>query len=179
MNYYTIKKVDIANGPGCRVSLFVSGCHQRCKGCFNEELWDFNAGQPFTEETIDEIIEACRSDMIEGLSILGGDPLAPENVNDVSKLVERFKYEYPEKNIWIYTGYKFEDVCFRDDITHMILSVIDVLVDGPFIEDKRDLRLQFCGSSNQRLIDLKNMNMNFNPVIIVTRDKYDYTKRSL
>ena len=150
MNYGKINKTDIANGPGVRVSLFVSGCRNRCKGCFNPETWNFKYGQRFTSETIREIISASRSEHITGLSILGGDPFEPENIFGVYMLCRRFKKEFPNKTVWVYTGYHFED--FQDSA---IFKYIDVLVDGPFIEAEKDITLKFRGSKNQRLIDVQ------------------------
>ena len=149
MYYGRINKTDIANGPGVRVSLFVSGCRNRCKGCFNPEAWDFNYGKYFSTDTIDEIYKGMGPDYISGLTILGGDPMEPENRSDVLRLSRIMKMLYPWKTIWIYTGYKYENL---KDLE--IMDYIDVLVDGPFIESKKDISLQFRGSSNQRIIDI-------------------------
>lgn len=149
MNYGRINKTDIANGPGVRVSIFVSGCRNRCKGCFQPETWDFNYGEYFSTETIDEIYKGMSPDYISGLTILGGDPMEPENRPDVLRLSRIMKMLYPNKTIWIYTGYKYENL---KDLE--IMDYIDVLVDGPFIESKKDISLQFMGSSNQRIIDI-------------------------
>lgn len=151
MNYGRINKTDVANGPGVRVSLFVSGCRNRCKGCFNPETWDFNYGKEFTIKTIEEIDNALNSEHIAGLTILGGDPMEPENYNTVWYLCFLYKYLYPDKTIWIYTGYTYEYVSLKYP---EILDYIDVLVDGPFIESKKDISLKFRGSSNQRIIDI-------------------------
>ena len=148
MNYGRINKTDIANGPGVRVSLFVSGCRNRCKGCFQPETWDFNYGEIYTAYTIDEIIEALSKDYIAGLTILGGDPFERENYPYVYRLCKYIK-RFSEKTIWIYTGYLYEDL---KDLA--IMRYIDVLVDGPFIESLKDISLQFRGSSNQRIIDI-------------------------
>ena len=150
MNYGAIKKVDVANGPGVRVSLFVSGCRNHCKGCFNPETWDFSYGQPFTKETEDEIIEALRPSWIQGLSILGGEPMEPENEAVLIPFLERMRAELPGKDIWLYSGYRFELLHGRD-----ILALADVLVDGPFDEKEKDAGLAFRGSRNQRIIRLK------------------------
>ena len=150
MNYGAIKKVDVANGPGVRVSLFVSGCRNHCKGCFNPETWDFSYGQPFTKETEDEIIEALRPSWIQGLSILGGEPMEPENEAALIPFLERVRAELPGKDIWLYSGYRFEMLYERD-----ILVLVDVLVDGPFDEKEKDAGLAFRGSRNQRIIRLE------------------------
>ena len=150
MNYGAIKKVDVANGPGVRVSLFVSGCRNHCKGCFNPETWDFSYGQPFTKETEDEIIEALRPSWIQGLSILGGEPMEPENEAALIPFLERVRAELPGKDIWLYSGYRFELLHGRD-----ILALADVLVDGPFDEKEKDAGLAFRGSRNQRIIRLE------------------------
>ena len=149
MNYGRLNKNDIANGTGVRVSLFVSGCRNRCKGCFNPETWDFNYGEPFTLKTFFEIEDALDQKHIDGLTILGGDPFEPENIETVTAICRAVKTYCPGKTIWIYTGYLFED--FKDN---EIMRYIDVLVDGPFIESKKDISLQFRGSSNQRIIDV-------------------------
>ena len=150
MNYAGIKKTDIANGPGVRVSLFVSGCRNHCPGCFNPETWDFNYGEPFTRKTEKEIIKALRPSWIQGLSILGGDPMEPENQKALLPLLKRIRVMCPGKDVWLYTGYTYEAV--RDS---EILKWVDVLVDGPFIEAEKDISLAFRGSRNQRIILLK------------------------
>lgn len=150
MNYGRLNKTDIANGPGVRVSLFVSGCRNRCKGCFQPETWSFNYGEEFTLKTFIEIDNALDPDYIDGLTILGGDPFEPENIEMVTAVCEGIRRVNPGKTIWIYTGYKYEDL---KDLA--IMRYIDVLVDGPFIESKKDISLQFRGSSNQRIIDVK------------------------
>ena len=159
MNYATIKNCDIANGPGVRVSLFVSGCTHHCKGCFNEVAWDFNFGQPFTQDTIEQIIQMMRPDYIKGLTLLGGEPFEPQNQPALLDLVRRVKSEYPHKTVWAFSGYLFDkDIlpCRLGDpaITGELLGYLDVLVDGRFVEEKKDLSLRFRGSSNQRLIDV-------------------------
>ena len=150
MNYSGIKKTDIANGPGVRVSLFVSGCRNHCPGCFQPETWDFDYGEPFTKATEDEIITALRPSWIQGLSILGGDPMEPENQKALLPFLRRVKEELPEKDIWIYTGYLLEKVG-----TSPLLSYADVVVDGPFVEEEKDAGLAFRGSRNQRIIHLR------------------------
>ena len=152
MNYCEIKKYDIANGDGVRVSLFVSGCRNHCKGCFNPETWDFNYGDLYTEDVEKEITEALKPEYISGLTVLGGDPFEPENIEAVTALCKRVKELYPEKTIWVYTGYYFED--FKD---REIMKYIDVLVDGPFEMDKKDISLRFRGSSNQRILNIKDI----------------------
>ena len=155
MNYATIKKNDIANGPGIRVSLFVSGCRHRCKNCFNSEAWDFNYGQEFNDKVIDEIITYLKPDFVEGISLLGGEPFEPENQEGLIKLLERIRKELPQKNIWCYTGFTFEkDLLNGSENTKRLLSLIDVLVDGKFIEELKDPSLIFRGSSNQNIIDV-------------------------
>ena len=155
MNYGRINKTDIANGPGVRVSLFVSGCRNRCKGCFQPETWDFKYGQEFTLKTFIEIDNAMDPEHIAGLTILGGDPMEPENLDIVTEICRSIKLWHPCKTIWIYTGYLYENL---KDLE--IMRYIDVLVDGPFIEDKKDISLKFRGSSNQRIIDIKKTRLN-------------------
>ena len=150
MNYGAIKKIDIANGLGVRVSLFVSGCRNHCHGCFQPETWDFNYGRSFTEETETEIIEALRPWWIQGLTLLGGDPMEPENQQALLPFLQRVKRELPEKDVWLYTGYRLEEV--RDA---PILALVDVLVDGPFLLEEKNAGLAFRGSRNQRIIRLK------------------------
>lgn len=160
MNYATIKKTDVANGPGVRVSLFVSGCTHACKGCFNREAWDFCYGNPYTEETEKEILEALKPSYIRGFSILGGEPLEPQNRGQVLQTVRKVRALYPEKDIWCYTGYTYEtDLCRwiaeGDETVRELLGFLTVLVDGEFVEEKKNLRLAFRGSENQRLIDVQ------------------------
>ena len=150
MNYSKIIQNDIANGSGIRVSLFVSGCRNHCLGCFNPETWDFSFGKPFTKETEDEIIAALRPSWIQGLSILGGEPMEPENQEALLPFLKRVKKELPAKDIWLYSGYRYEAL-----LGSRLLSFVDVLVDGPFIEAEKDISLSFCGSRNQRIIYLK------------------------
>ena len=150
MNYGSIKTVDIADGPGVRVSLFVSGCRNHCPGCFQPETWDFGYGKPFTRETEDEIIKALRPEWIQGLSLLGGDPMEPENQEALIPFLKRVRAELPDKDIWLYTGYLLERVSGSP-----MLDLVDVVVDGPFIEMEKDAGLAFRGSRNQRIIHLK------------------------
>lgn len=158
MNYGTIKKRDIANGPGVRVSLFVSGCTHHCPGCFNADTWDFDYGTPFTAETEREILELMSPDFICGLSLLGGEPMEPQNQAVLLPFLRRLKQIYPQKTVWCYSGYTLEELQgesrARCEHTDEMLSLIDVLVDGRFILAKKDIRLRFRGSANQRLIDL-------------------------
>ncbi len=159
MNYATIKACDIANGPGVRVSLFVSGCTHHCKGCFNSVAWDFDYGTPFTQQTIDEILAALKPDYIAGLTLLGGEPFEPENQPAILELLRQVHKEYPRKSIWAFSGYLFERDILAGrlgpaEITREYLSYLDVLVDGPYVEAERDLTLRFRGSANQRLIDV-------------------------
>lgn len=150
MYYGSIRQLDIANGPGCRVSLFVSGCEHRCKGCFQPETWNFNYGKEFTEDTLNSILRLAKPDYITGISVLGGEPLHPRNLPEILKLTRKFKEVYPEKDIWLWTGYLIEEV-FED----LVDSGIDIVVDGKFVEELKDLRLKYRGSSNQRVINLK------------------------
>lgn len=157
MNYADIKQYDVANGPGVRVSVFVSGCTHYCKGCFNKEAWDFNYGKPFTEETIQTVLTYLKPSYVKGLTILGGEPLEPENQPEVLRLLQAVKKQYPEKSVWMFSGYDFEkDVLNRmwQEIpeTKEILSCLEVLVDGEFVESLKNLSLRFKGSSNQRTI---------------------------
>ena len=150
MNYGAIKKIDVANGPGVRVSLFVSGCRNHCSGCFNPETWDFHYGQPFTWKTEDEILKALSPEWIQGLSILGGEPLEAENRERLLPFVKRVRAILPEKDIWLYTGLVYESIQDEE-----IMKYVDVVVDGPFVEKEKDPRLAFRGSRNQRIIHLK------------------------
>lgn len=160
MNYADIKRIDVANGPGVRVSLFVSGCNHHCKDCFNQEAWDFNYGKAFTSQTIKTILEYLKPDYIKGLTLLGGEPLEHSNQQGLLPLLRKVKEVYPEKTIWCFTGFLFDkDVLGRMwaeyTETKEFFSYIDVLVDGPFMIDKKDISLRFKGSANQRTIDVK------------------------
>ena len=150
MYYSKIINCDIANGPGVRVSLFVSGCRRGCKGCFNKEAWDFNYGQKFTIETLKELDEALSNPNVAGLSILGGDPFEPENRECVENICAIMALYYPKKSLWVWTGYNYDDIKNTP-----AMKYIDVLVDGPFVEELKDLRLKWRGSSNQRVIDVQ------------------------
>ncbi len=152
MNYAALKKTDIANGPGIRVSLFVSGCRRHCKNCFNPETWDFNYGNTFTEGTMKEILDALSKEYVEGFSLLGGEPFEKENRTVVLYILQTIRKTLPLKTIWCYSGFTFEELI---DDAKSILQCIDVLVDGEFMEDKKNLTLKFRGSENQRLIDMK------------------------
>ena len=160
MNYANIKFNDIANGEGVRTSLFVSGCTHHCKGCFNSETWDFNFGKPYTKEVEDKIIESLRPAHINGLTLLGGEPMEPANQKVLLELVKRVKKEFPNKNIWCYSGYLFDEELTKPSRayapwTSEFLSYIDVLIDGEFKIDLKDITLRFKGSSNQRIIDVQ------------------------
>ncbi len=160
MNYAEIKKYDIANGEGVRVSLFVSGCRRHCKGCFNSIAWDFAYGKPFDGAVEEELLAALAPDYIAGLSLLGGDPFEPENQRALLPFVRRVKERFPQKNIWCYTGYTFcggalAESRVNTEATRELISLIDVLVDGKFTEELKDIRLKFRGSSNQRVIDVQ------------------------
>ncbi|MCR5608681.1 MAG: anaerobic ribonucleoside-triphosphate reductase activating protein [Lachnospiraceae bacterium] len=160
MNYADIKQYDVANGPGVRISLFVSGCTHHCKGCFNEVAWDFNYGKPFTDETIDVIIGYLKEDFISGLTILGGEPFEPQNQKGILPLIKRYKEELPEKDLWIFSGYDFEKNIMGHMYEHVpetkeILKYTDVIVDGEFVEELKTVALRFKGSSNQRTILVK------------------------
>ncbi len=159
MNFAAIKWADVANGPGVRVSLFVSGCTHRCPGCFNEEAWDFGYGQPFTGAQEDKILAALVPAHIKGLSLLGGEPFEPDNQRALLPFLRRVKEACPDKEVWCYSGYTLDGELWRDSrarcqYTDEMLSLIDVLVDGPFVEAKKDLNLRFRGSSNQRILNV-------------------------
>ena len=160
MNYGEIKNFDIANGAGVRVSLFVSGCTHHCKNCFNPETWSFDFGKPFTREVEDLILKELAPDYINGLSLLGGEPFEPQNQAALLPFLRRVREKYPDKNIWCYTGYLFDKELLgesraRCESTDEMLSLIDVLVDGEFVQELYNISLQFRGSSNQRIIDVK------------------------
>ena len=159
MNYATIKPRDIANGPGVRVSLFVSGCTHRCPGCFNSEAWDFDYGQPFDQAVIDRILDDLSPSFVKGLTLLGGEPFEPQNQGPIVELLRQIKAKYPEKSIWAFSGYLFDRDILSGrlgdpEITRKYLSYLDVLVDGPYIQARKNLSLRFRGSDNQRLIDV-------------------------
>ena len=159
MNYAEIKNYDIANGLGVRVSLFVSGCTHHCKGCFNPMTWDFSYGKPFTQDTQNELLEMLSPDYIDGLTLLGGEPMEPDNQRALLPFLREVRKRFPSKNIWCYTGYLLDEELLkpsraRCETTDEILKLIDVLVDGEFVEEKKNISLSFRGSENQRLIDL-------------------------
>lgn len=159
MNFANIKEYDIADGPGVRVSLFVSGCRHHCKGCFNAETWDFAFGEPYTKEIEERVIKLLEPEYIQGFTLLGGEPFEPENQPELVGLLRRIRQTYPQKDIWCYTGYLYdvdlpEGGEVHTEVTEEMLSYIDVLVDGEFVEAKKDITLKFRGSSNQRILRL-------------------------
>ena len=151
MRYHKIRKMDISNGPGVRVSIFMQGCTFNCKNCFNPETHDFNGGREFGDDMIDRILDLCSLDHIVGLSILGGEPMHPKNIEGTTKLVKKFKERYPNKTIWVWSGFLFD----RDLKDKEVLNYIDVLVDGQYEDELHNPKLKYCGSSNQRVIDVK------------------------
>lgn len=162
MYYGAIKTFDIANGEGIRTSLFVSGCRNKCKGCFQPETWAFDYGKPFDKDAVLEIVESMKNSSVRGITILGGEPMEPENQVEIVCLLRFLREIYPEKNVWLYTGYLYEDLAGVPEshpccinVTSDILSMVDILVDGRFVEEKKQLGLRFRGSSNQRIIDMK------------------------
>lgn len=160
MNYANIKYYDIANGPGVRTSVFVSGCRHHCPGCFNAVAWDFAYGQPFDKAVRNEVFAACQPDYIAGLSLLGGEPFEPENQRVLVPFLHRVREAYPQKTVWAFSGFTLEELRTEGshphcEVTDELLSMLDVLVDGRFVEELKDISLRFRGSSNQRLIDMK------------------------
>ena len=151
MKYNLIRKMDISNGPGVRVSIFMQGCGFHCKNCFNKETWDFDSGKDFNQNTIDEVLNLCGADYIKGLSILGGEPMHPKNIEGTTKLAKAFKEKYPNKNLWVWSGFKFDE----DLKDKEVLNYVDVLVDGRYEDDLHDFTLKWRGSSNQRVIDVQ------------------------
>ena len=174
MNYAAIKKYDIADGEGVRVSLFVSGCTHHCKGCFQPETWSFDYGNPFDETVEDEIMKALEPDYIAGLTLLGGEPMESENAKRLYPFVKRVRETYPSKNVWCYSGYLFEELVEREECRGL-LELIDVLVDGEFVEEQKNIALQFRGSENQRIIDVRKSLKDCN---VVLRDFYQYRNSS-
>lgn len=159
MNYATIKPTDVANGPGVRVSLFVSGCTHHCKDCFNEEAWDFSYGEPFTDQVREEILEMLDHDYITGLTLLGGEPMEPENQEALLPFIRQVRQRFPGKTVWCFSGYDFDKeilgkMARESSVTRELLPLIDVLVDGRFVAEKRNLMLKFRGSENQRVLDV-------------------------
>ena len=160
MNYSAIRTCDVANGPGVRVSLFVSGCRHRCKGCFNPDTWDFAAGEPWTDAVQEKLLADCEPVWIQGLSLLGGEPFEPANQRALVPLLRAFRARFPKKDVWAWTGCVYErellkESPWRCEVTDEMLSLIDTLVDGPFIEAQKNITLRFRGSSNQRILELK------------------------
>ena len=181
MNYADIKVVDVQDGDGVRVSIYVSGCHFHCKGCHNKEAWDFNYGKEFTEKEIDYILDAMNKSYIKGLSILGGEPLELVNQQGLLPLVKRVKETYPDKNIWCYTGYDFEkdvldDMIKKYDYSKELMNHIDIMVDGEFVEEKKLADLKFRGSTNQRKIDVQASLKANKLVVLKFRDESRYEK---
>ena len=150
MRYNLIRKMDISNGPGVRVSIFMQGCHFHCKNCFNSETWDFEGGKEFTDDTINKVLDLSNKDHIVGLSILGGEPMHPVNIEGTTKLAKAFKEKYPNKDIWVWSGFRYEDLKGKD-----VFKYIDVLVDGQYVDELHNPTLKWRGSSNQRVIDIK------------------------
>ena len=172
MNYATIKWTDIANGEGVRISLFVSGCTRHCKNCFNAVAWDFSYGKPFDETVQESIFNGLEADYISGLSLLGGEPLEPQNQRALLPFVREVKKRFPEKTIWCYTGNSFDPATGvlkekdkNTEVTEELISLFDVLVDGEFIEEEKNIRLKFRGSENQRVLDVKKSKISKSPVI--------------
>ena len=151
MRYNLIRKMDISNGPGVRVSIFMQGCHFHCKNCFNPETWNFEGGKEFNDNTINKVLELCNKDEVKGLSILGGEPMHPNNIEGTTRLAKAFKEKYPDKDIWVWSGFRFDE----DLKDKEVLNYIDVLVDGTYKDELHDPTLKWKGSSNQRVIDVK------------------------
>lgn len=168
MRYAQIRTIDIANGEGIRVSLYVQGCHRHCFNCFNQETWDFNGGQEFNKEIENTLIELINRPHIKGLTILGGEPLEIENRKDVSNLLKRVKESCKDKTIWLYSAFLYEDI---KEFDVEILPYLDVLIDGPFVDELKDKRLRFKGSSNQRIIDVKKSLKN-NEIVLYTNSRF-------
>lgn len=164
MRYNLIRMMDISNGPGVRVSIFMQGCEFRCENCFNPETWDFRGGKEFTDSTIKEILDYADKDHIEGLSILGGEPLHPKNIEGTAKLAKAFKERYPNKNVWVWTGYLFEELSKDEEV----FKYIDVLVDGRYVDELHDFNLKWRGSSNQRVIDIEK-SLKANEIVLCER----------
>ena len=162
MKYNKIRKMDISNGPGVRVSIFMQGCTFNCKNCFNPETHDFNAGTEFTDETINKVLKLCENENVEGLSILGGEPLHPINIDGTTKLAKAFKEKFPNKNLWVWSGFLFDKYVFDKEIA----KYIDVLVDGQYVDELRNPTLKWRGSSNQRVIDVKK-SLNSNTIVLI------------
>lgn len=164
MHYNTIRKMDISNGPGVRVSIFMQGCVFHCKNCFNPETWDFNNGKEFNDDVINHVLDLCDQSYIKGLSILGGEPMHPKNIEGTTKLAKLFKERFPEKNLWCWSGYSFEELHDKE-----ILKYADVLVDGKYIDELHNPLLKWKGSSNQRVIDVQK-SLKRNKVVLLKED---------
>ena len=176
MHYSTIKDCDIANGIGVRITLFVSGCTNHCKNCFQPQTWDFDFGEPFTEETEKKLLQMLKPDYINGLTLLGGEPMEPQNQRALVPFLKRVREAYPNKNIWCFTGFTYEVLKTdgshpRCEVTDEMLSLIDVLVDGRYVDELKDLTLQFRGSSNQRLIDMVKTRKNGEVTLLPNNDR--------
>lgn len=176
MHYSTIKDCDIANGIGVRITLFVSGCTNHCKNCFQPQTWDFDFGEPFTEETEEKLLEMLKPDYINGLTLLGGEPMEPQNQRALVPFLKRVREVYPNKNVWCFTGFTYEVLKTdgshpRCEVTDEMLSLIDVLVDGKYVDELKDLTLQFRGSSNQRLIDMVKTRENGEVTLLPNNDR--------
>lgn len=176
MHYSTIKDCDIANGIGVRITLFVSGCTNHCKNCFQPQTWDFDFGEPFTEETEEKLLEMLKPDYINGLTLLGGEPMEPQNQRALVPFLKRVRETYPNKNVWCFTGFTYEVLKTdgshpRCEVTDEMLSLIDVLVDGRYVDELKDLTLQFRGSSNQRLIDMVKTRENGEVTLLPNNDR--------
>ncbi len=166
MKYNKIRKMDISNGPGVRVAIFMQGCAFHCKNCFNKETWDFNEGKEFTEDTVNRVLELAEKDHIVGLSILGGEPMHPVNIEGTTRLAKKFKEKYPNKSVWVWTGFLFD----KDLKDKEALKYIDVLVDGRYEDELHDFRLKWCGSSNQRVIDVQE-SLKKNEIVLFEENK--------
>ncbi len=176
MHYSTIKDCDIANGIGVRITLFVSGCTNHCKNCFQPQTWDFDFGEPFTEETEEKLLQMLKPDYINGLTLLGGEPMEPQNQRALVPFLKRVREAYPNKNVWCFTGFTYEILKTdgshpRCEVTDEMLSLIDVLVDGRYVDELKDLTLQFRGSSNQRLIDMVKTRENGEVTLLPNNDR--------
>lgn len=176
MHYSTIKDCDIANGIGVRITLFVSGCTNHCKNCFQPQTWDFDFGEPFTEETEEKLLQMLKPDYINGLTLLGGEPMEPQNQRALVPFLKRVREAYPNKNVWCFTGFTYEILKTdgshpRCEVTDEMLSLIDVLVDGRYVDELKDLTLQFRGSSNQRLIDMVKTRKNGEVTLLPNNDR--------
>lgn len=168
MNYNKIRKMDISNGPGVRVSIFMQGCAFNCRECFNPETHDFNGGKEFNEDTINEVLKLCDNENVKGLSILGGEPMHPKNVEGTAKLAKTFKEKFPDKNVWVWSGFKFDQDLRNNEQDKEALKYIDVLVDGQYVDALRNPTLKWRGSSNQRVIDVQK-SLQGNDVVLVNQ----------